>query len=102
MPVARGSRLPTCPAFSASSMRFTRWSAEFDESPSGLSRSRIPVSMWGLLRRLVDQLGELRGFLERIVELELEARRVPQAQAAADFAAQEAGGAGEAFMHVSR
>src|SRR6185295_5703300 len=53
-----------------------------------------------LLRGTVDQGGELRGFFERVVEHELEARSVPEPQAPAHFASQEGTCAGEPCLHL--
>ena len=41
-PVAKGSSVPVCPAFSASNRRFAACSAAFDVMPAGLSSSSTP------------------------------------------------------------
>ena len=69
MPVAKGSRLPTWPALSAPSSRRTFCRAALDDSPRGLSSSRMPFTSpraWAVIggHRAIDQLGEMRGLVQ--------------------------------------
>src|SRR6202012_865198 len=99
MPVARASRLPTWPALSTPSVRRTRCKAAFDDNPTGLSSSRIPLrgpvaviarTVGAIARhRLVDQTRQVSGLVGRIVNDELQARGVPQAQTPSHLPAQE-------------
>src|SRR6185437_919012 len=103
MPVASGSRLPACPALQPPSSRRTRCSAALDDIPAGLSRSSIPfeVNLAVIVANgAIDDPGEARGLFGRVIEHELEPRRMPQPQPPPDLAAQEAGGAGEAGLHL--
>src|SRR5262249_47090919 len=113
MPVASGSRLPTWPALSTPSVRRTRCSAALDDRPSGLSSSRIPLSIdrdgsglavvvpFAILGDgAVDQSGEVRGLIRRVVWDKFEPRGVPQPQAPANLATQESTGASESDLHL--
>src|SRR5579862_7170631 len=103
MPVASGSRLPTWPALSAPSARRVRCSAAFEERPSGLSSSRIPLicsagcfivrrrrAGAALADRLIDEARQARGAVQGVIKHEREPRSVPKAQAAAELPTQKA------------
>src|SRR3984957_9425368 len=126
MPVARGSRLPTCPALTRSKSVRTRCRAAFEESPSGLSSSRTPLrtgnlsgasAPGGVLARAwlggraararaiardraVDQPRQALGALDGVIEHELQPRGVAQPEAPAELPAQVAGGVGEPELHL--
>src|SRR5215467_2099698 len=110
MPVASGSRAPAWPAFSPLKSHRTRCRAAFEESPSGLSSSRIPlgigvasvVAVRGAIGgdRAVDEAGEAGGALGAVIEQELEARGVPEREPPAELAAQEARGVSQSLAHL--
>src|ERR1700687_4005589 len=85
-PLASGSSVPVCPAFSARNRRFACCNAALDDSPTGLSRSRTPSTrrrkrgdvlhprMFCSARVLavfgdgvVDQLGQAKARLDGVV-----------------------------------
>src|SRR6516225_1452290 len=132
MPVASGSRLPTCPAFSRPNRPRTRCRAAFDDRPRGLSSSRMPLGMrdacsarWAIdvvrrrrrrrrgriarlcgrsgaivRHRLVDEVREVCGGLDTLVEYEVEPRRMAQPEAPPELTTQEARGVGETRAHL--
>src|SRR6185503_352984 len=77
IPVASGSRLPACPAFSAANRRLARCNARFEDMPEGLSSNRSPntsrlgrgasvtkvpsVGVAAGAARVVDELADLDG-----------------------------------------
>src|SRR5260370_10817522 len=114
-PVASGSSVPPCPAFSASSARRTAATARLEVMPGGLSRTSQPWSgtprrlraiAVGLLRRIrlrlrqvaldfgpVQQLVDADGMVEGGVEGEGEPRGEAQRHLARELCAQIAGAA---------
>src|SRR5580704_16438423 len=118
-PVARGSSVPPCPAFSASSARRAAATARLDVMPKGLSRTSQPWSgtprrlraiAVGLLPRVrlpprqvaldlgpVQQFVDAVGMIERRVEREGEAGREAQRHFARELTAQIAGAARQAL-----
>src|SRR5687768_15566348 len=113
IPLAKGSRVPACPAFCASKMRRTMPVARVAVTPSGLSSTSQPCTGWPRFflatagaaapggffgrrpaeiarhARIVEKLGHPVRDVERHVRLEVELRRITEAYRARHFAAQQ-------------
>src|SRR5512133_204682 len=102
-PVARGSSVPVCPAFSAVNRRRTFCSAVLELSSSGLSNSRTPSSgrvtrlncsvFFVTRNRLIDQLRKMRTALDGGVIHEMQLGRDAQLHGMRQLAAHKTGGA---------
>src|SRR5215467_12638348 len=60
IPLASGSRVPPCPAFSASKRRRTIATARAELTPTGLSSATQPWTGWPRRLRVTVALGALR------------------------------------------